>query len=141
MPGPGKPFQKGDGRPRRPKGTPNRITAVIRDIVNPAAPEILKDIVERAKLGDPFPQRAYLTLLPQQPKYVEGPIDLPLVKSARDAVEQVAAIGAKAAKGEVDLDGARFLIETVLKNFITGYAAVELEDEVAKAKLREEPSS
>ena len=60
MPGKGRAFQKGN--PGRPKGAPNRITQVIRDIVNPAAPEILKDIVQRAKLGDPFAQRAYLTL-------------------------------------------------------------------------------
>jgi hypothetical protein len=136
MPGRGKPFAKGDGRPRR-QGAPNRLTQTIRDIVNPAAPEILQDIVKRAKVGDPFAQRAFLTLLPQTPKYVEGPIELPIVKSARDAVDQIAAIGAKAANGEIDLEGARFLIETVLKNFVTTYAAVELEDEVARAKLRE----
>jgi hypothetical protein len=136
MAGRGKLFAKGDGRLRR-QGAPNRLTQTIRDIINPAAPGILEDIVKRAKLGDPFAQRAFLTLLPQQPKYVEGPIELPLVKSAREAVEQIAAIGAKAAKGEVDLDGARFLIDTVLKNFVVAYSAVELEDEVAKAKLRE----
>jgi hypothetical protein len=138
MPGRGKgrPFAKDDGRPRRPKGTPNRITQV--DLVNPAAPEILEDIVKRAKAGDPFAQRAYLTLLPSLPKFVEGPIDLPIVRNAHEAVDQIAAIGAKAASGEVDLEGAKFLIETVLKNFVTAYAAVELEDEVARAKLRDE---
>jgi hypothetical protein len=142
MPGRGKgrPFQKGDDRAGRPKGSPNRITRVIRDIVNPAAPEILEDIVKRARVGDPFAQRAFLTLLPQQPKYVEGPIDLPRVKDAREALDALTAIAAKAGKGEVDLEGARFLIDT-LRTFINGYAVVELENEVAKAKLREEGSS
>jgi hypothetical protein len=139
MPGRGKPFAKGDGRPRR-QGAPNRITQTIRDLVNPAASEILDDIIKRAKAGDPFAQRAYLTLLPPQPKYIEGPVELPHVKDARAALDALVAIAAKAGKGEVDLEGARFLAD-VLRTFINGYAAVELEDEVAKAKLRDEGGS
>lgn len=29
-------FQKGDGRPRRPKGTPNKITAELKDMIRNA---------------------------------------------------------------------------------------------------------
>jgi hypothetical protein len=105
--------------------------------VNPAAPEILEDVIRRAKAGDPFAQRAYLALLPQQPRYIEGPIELPRVKDAREALDALVGLATKAGKGEVDLEGARFLAD-VLRTFVNGYAAVELEDEVAKAKLREE---
>jgi hypothetical protein len=43
----------------------------------------------------------------------------------------------KAAKGELDLDGARFLIDTVLKTFIAGYSAVVLEREIDELKQAE----
>jgi hypothetical protein len=134
MPGKGRKFQAGN--PGRPKGSPNKLTQIVRDLVTPAAPAILEDIVKRAKVGDPFAQRAFLTLLPPAPKFIEGPIELPRVKDAREALDALVAIAAGAAKGEVDLEGARFLAD-VLRTFINGYAAVELEDEVARAKLRE----
>jgi hypothetical protein len=132
------PFRAGQsGNPQgRRKGSQNRVTRLVSDLVTPAAPTIVKDIIARAKTGDPFAQRAYLSLLPQS-RYVDGPVDLPHVKNAHEALDQIAAIGVKAAKGEVDLDGARFLIETVLKNFISGYAVVVLEAEVEKTKLHD----
>jgi hypothetical protein len=104
--------------------------------VNPAAPEILQDIVRRAKAGDPFAQRAFLTLLPQQSKYVDPPIpDFPLTQNMKEAVAEIAAVTQRMARGELDIDSAHALVEK-LKNYVTTYAAVELEDEVAKAKLR-----
>jgi hypothetical protein len=102
----------------------------------PAVPEIVGKVVEKAKEGDEFSIKAYLSLLPTL-RYITPPIpNFPLVATAQEATEQIAVITRRMAKGDIDTDSATALIDK-LKTFIVGYAATELELEVAKARARE----
>jgi hypothetical protein len=130
-------FQKGQsGNPKGGvKGKPRRTTQFLRDFM-PAAPKIIGNVVRKAKAGDEFSTKAYLTLLPTL-RYVTPPIpSFPLVKTAQEATEQMAVITRRMAKGEIDVDSANALIDK-LKGFIIGYTATELELEVMKARARE----
>jgi hypothetical protein len=132
-------FRKGQsGNPRgAAKGKSRKTTQFLRDLVMPAAPEIIGNVVKKAKTGDEFATKAYLTLLPTL-RYVTPPIpNFPLVKTAQEATEQIAAITRRMAKGELDTDSGNVLINT-LKTFIIGYTATELELEVMKARAREQ---
>jgi hypothetical protein len=90
MPGRGRPFEKGKvPNPKgRPVGSPNKLTKVVRDLVTPAAPKIVKKIIEAAdEHSDPFSQRLFVAYLLRPSKFVEPPIlDFPLVTTAREAV-------------------------------------------------------
>jgi hypothetical protein len=102
----------------------------------PAAPKIIGNVIKKAKAGDEFATRAYLTLLPTL-RYVTPPLaNFPLVKTAEEATEQIAIVTRRMARGELDTDSGNVLIST-LKAFIIGYAATELELEVMKARARE----
>jgi hypothetical protein len=134
-------WKKGEtGNPRGNwKHTPHRLTQTIRDLVTPAAPKIVQKIIAAAdERNDPNAQKTFIQhLLPQQPKFVDPPIvGFPLVTNAREAVAEIAAVTQRMAQGELDVDSAHALVDK-LKTFIVGYSAVELELEVAKAKLRE----
>ena len=103
----------------------------------PAAPKIIGNVVRKAKAGDEFSTKAYLTLLPTL-RYVTPAIpSFPIVRTAEEATGQIAAISRRMAKGEIDIDSANALIAT-LKTFIIGYTATELELEVMKARAREQ---
>jgi hypothetical protein len=111
----------------------------VRDLVTPAAPKIVKKIIDAAtQHNDPFAQRVFVQHLLPTPKFVEPPInDFPLVANAREAIAEIAAVTRRMARGELDVDSAHALVDK-LKTFIAGYAAVELEMEVAKARALQE---
>jgi hypothetical protein len=144
MPGRGRPFQKGQvANPKGyPKGKPHKLTQTVRDLVTPAAPRIVKKIIEAADdHNDPHMQRVFVQHLLPQPKYVDPPIlDFPLVTNAKEAVAEIAAVTRRMAHGELDRDSADALVDK-LKTFVTAYAATELEAEVLAAKLRDEGGS
>jgi hypothetical protein len=112
----------------------------MREVLVPAARPILRRIVREARDGDVNQQKTFTRLLPplSLPKYVDPAIDdFPLVTNAKEAVAQIALVTQRYARGELDRDSADGLIDK-LKTFVLGYAAVELEMEVAKAKLLDE---
>jgi hypothetical protein len=134
-------FRKGQsGNPRgNYRRTPHRLTQTVRALVTPAAPKIVKNIIDAAQEhNDPFAQRLFVAHLLPQPKYVDPPIvDFPLVTNAREAVAEIAAVTKRMAQGEIDVDSAHALVDK-LKTYVAAYAAVELEMEVAKARLLQE---
>jgi hypothetical protein len=137
--GPGRPFQKGSGgNPKgRTPGSQNKLTAIVRALVTPAAPKIVAKIIEQAEANDPAAQKIFVQHLLPQPKFVDPPIlDFPLVTNAKEAVAEIAQTTQRMTHGEIDVDAAHAIVDK-LKTFIVGYAAVELEAEVFKAKLRD----
>jgi hypothetical protein len=142
MPGRGRPFPKGNNAnpAGRPVGSQNRLTKIMQEVLTPAARPILRKIVKAARDGDQSQQKVFAHLLPPlpAPKYVDPPIaNFPQVTNAHEAVTQIALITQQMARGELDTESAHALVDK-LKAFIVGYAAVELEMEVARAKSRSE---
>jgi hypothetical protein len=100
---------------------------------------IVRQTVANAKVGDVASQGLYYRFLrppTPKPKYIGRPVDLRPVATAKEALAQLAEIVGRVASGELDLEGSQALIEG-LKAFVAAYSAVELEDEVMKAKLRD----
>jgi hypothetical protein len=139
----GRPFEK--GKPRYPNsgrraGTPNKSSERAKRLIaegDDAA--IVRQTVANAKVGDVASQALYYRFLrppTPKPKYIDRPVDLKPVANAKEALAQLAEIVVRVSTGELDLEGSQALVEG-LKAFITAYSAVELEDEVMKAKLRD----
>jgi hypothetical protein len=107
-------------------------------MISEAAPKILAKVIAAADQGnDPVAQKTFMSHVWTPPKLIDPPIaDFPHVKTAKEATEEIARITQRAARGELKTDHAHFLVDK-LKTFIVGYAAVELEAEVFKAKLRD----
>jgi hypothetical protein len=140
MPGPGRPFERGaGGNPKgRPVGSPNKRAKILRDLVTTAAKPIIKDIIKKARDGDANQQKIFVQHLLPPLRFIEPPLaDFPVVSNAAEAVAQIAVVTQRMAQGEIDIDAAHAIIDR-LKTFVVGYSAVELEMEVAKAKLRAE---
>jgi hypothetical protein len=91
-------------------GTLHKLTREARRVATAEGPAILKDIVTRAKAGDPFCQRLFMHYLFPRSKLVDEPSDQPPLASAAEAAERIAAIAAKMEAGELDLgEGAELI--------------------------------
>jgi hypothetical protein len=137
-------FEK--GKPRHPKagrrkGTPNRGTERAKRLISAGDDnKIIGRTIAEAKAGNIAAQAIYYRFLrppPPRPKFIAAPVELPQVVTAKEAVAQIAAIVTRVGSGDLDLEGSQALIEG-LKAFVAAHSAIELEDEVMKAKLRDE---
>lgn len=131
-------FQRGaSGNPSgKPKGAVHKITRLARKLGEPAAPEIFKSIIERAKAGDPFAQRAYLQYFVPLPRFNPTPIEAEPPENATVARQQIGALYAQAAAGQLDLDAARALV-AILQAWL-GEKAVEHEEAARRQRELEE---
>lgn len=134
----GKPYAKGEsGNPSGPKkGFQHKITKAMQALLLPAAPEILKKLVENAKAGDLESLKLYFKMVPRLPRFAPTPIDLPIVASARDAATQIAEMSARVARGEIDLETYGAAIDG-LRAFIMAFGTTELEAELERLRALE----
>jgi hypothetical protein len=141
MPGRGRPFEKGKvSNPKgRPVGSQNKLTGVVRDLVTPAAPKIVKKIIEAADThNDAHMQRVFVQHLLALPKFVTPPIpNFPLVIDARTAFAEMAVVIQRMARAELDIDSAGAMIDK-LRTLVDTYARVELQQEVEIRRAQEE---
>jgi hypothetical protein len=96
----------------RPKG-PSPLTTRIRGLVERTI-EIVKTIIEAAKLGDIEARRQFLKYLLPRSRTISTPVDLPVVQSAGEVQEQIAMLTAMAARGDLDLDALHILSRTLM---------------------------
>jgi hypothetical protein len=135
-------FAKGQPKPPnsgKRKGSINKSTARARRLTSDDD-EIVRRTVGDAKTGNLQAAALYYRFLrPPRPtpKFVPTPIGLKPVTTAKEAAAQIAAVIARLDAGELDLESSHALLEA-LRAFVAAYTAVELEDEVMKAKLRED---
>jgi hypothetical protein len=138
-------FEKGRKKTGgRKKGVRNKRTLAVLPRQHPNALDYLAEVVADDTLNAELRVRAATGLaVYQHPKPFASRVinpaiaDFPLVSNASEATTKIAEVTQRMARGEIDTDSGHALIDG-LKIFVLGYAAVELEMEVAKAKLREE---
>jgi hypothetical protein len=98
-------FQPGQsGNPSGAKKGPRSLAVRIRAMAEKDAIEIVRAIIEGAKLGDVECRRLYLKYLLPMPRMISTPVELPLAQSASEAQEQIARLTVMAARGDLDLD-------------------------------------
>jgi hypothetical protein len=95
---PGKPKTGG-----RAKGKLNKATEAVRALVSDNAADIVRLVIEQAKLGDVHAQATFIRMLPKF-RFVSAPVDMPLAQSADEAQQQISMLTVMAARGDLDLD-------------------------------------
>ena len=92
------------GNPSGGKKGPRSLAVRIRAMAEKDAIEIVKAVIEGAKLGDVECRRLYLKYLLPLPRVISTPVDLPPAQSAAEAQEQIAQLTVMAARGDLDID-------------------------------------
>jgi hypothetical protein len=92
------------GNPSGGKKGPRSLAVRIRSMAEKDAVEIVKAVIEGAKLGDVECRRLYLKYLLPLPRVISTPVDLPPAQSAAEAQEQIAQLTVMAARGDLDID-------------------------------------
>lgn len=109
----GRPFQKGSGG--RPKGSRNRVTLLVEQLVASDAEEITRVVISKAKRGNIAAALAILrTILgPAKERGLALAFKLPPLGTPADAVTAIAEIARGVAAGEIDTENAKMLISLV----------------------------
>jgi len=92
------------GNPSGGKKGPRSLAVRIRAMAEKDAVEIVRAVIEGAKLGDVECRRLYLKYLLPMPRVISTPVDLPMAQSAAEAQEQIAQLTVMAARGDLDID-------------------------------------
>jgi hypothetical protein len=92
------------GNPSGGKKGPRSLAVRIRSMAEKDAVEIVKAVIEGAKLSDVECRRLYLKYLLPLPRVISTPVDLPPAQSAAEAQEQIAQLTVMAARGDLDID-------------------------------------
>ena len=96
----------------RPKGSLNKRTLLLMELLEESGEEIVRALIASAKEGKPWAVKLCVDrLLPRAEKRVE--IDLPPVAQAGDVAGAGAAVIGMAAEGTVTIDEARGLMELI----------------------------
>jgi hypothetical protein len=121
---PFRPGQSGNAN-GRPKGKPTLLAGRIRTMVEKDAVEIVKAIIEAAKLGDIEARRQFLKYLLPRSRTISTPVDLPTAQSAAEAQEQIAMLTVLAARGDLDIDALPVLTRSLTLAIDTRLEALE----------------
>ena len=113
-------FRKGvSGNPAgRPRGSRNKTTLLAERLLEHEAEDLVRQLVERAKAGDPTALRLCIERLLPKPKERPLQFELGPVSSAEDAVGALSRILSGVSNGELTASEAQVLvgmIETTLK--------------------------
>jgi hypothetical protein len=119
-------FRSGiSGNPAGAKKGPRSLAVRIRAMAEKDAVEIVKAIIEAAKLGDVEARRLYLKYLLPLPRVISTPVDLPQAQSAAEAQEQIAQLTVMAARGDLDIDALPVLTRSLTLAIDTRLEALE----------------
>jgi len=103
----GRPFEQGN--PGRPKGSRNRATRAIEQLLEGEAEVLTRKAIELAMAGDVTALRLCLERIspPRRGRLVH--IDLPVINAPTDALAAIGSIVAAVGKGEIDVHEATAL--------------------------------
>ena len=115
-----------------PRGTERKVTRLVRKLSEQATPEIVEGIIKDALAGDAQARALFLKYLaPALPRPTPTPIKLTAPKSGEEALAQIAQLAGGLARGELDLEASRLVIDS-LHTYLVGTPIGDLE-----AKFRE----
>ena len=131
-------FPKGvSGNPQgRPRGSLNRTTLLMRDLLASDGEEVVKRAIADAKEGKPIALRLVLERLVPPARSSSAVIDLPAVEKAGDVAEAAREVIAAAARGELTLAEAREWMALLERQRV----AIETQDLAVRLELLEEES-
>jgi Family of unknown function (DUF5681) len=135
----GRPFEPGrSGNPNgRPKGSRNRITRAVEDLINDQAEELAAKAIEKARAGDTSMLRILLSrIVPaQRARTVE--FELPAIKTLADASAAAAAVLAASSGGEISPTEAEVFM-TMIATHVSIIEKTDLEARLIAAETEEE---
>lgn len=121
----GRPFEKGN--PGRPKGSRNRSSRIVEQLLDGQAEGIVNKAVQMALAGDgPMLRAVFGSLAPQQ-RARDMHIELPPLRTAADALQAIEAARAALAAGEIT-EGELKTVTAFIEQFLK---AVDLIDNTA----------
>jgi hypothetical protein len=119
-------FQSGQsGNPAGGRKGPRSLSMRIKAMAEKDAIEIVKAIIEGARLGDVECRRLYLKYLLPLPRVISTPISLPAAQSAAEAQEQIAQLTVMAARGDLDMDALPVLTRSLTLSIDTRLEVLE----------------
>jgi len=120
-------FQSGhSGNPAgRPPGARNKKTLAIEESFLERADEIVNDVIDRAKDGQPAAMRLCMERLVAPKRQRAIAIDLPVIETPEDARKALAAVSAALADGHITINEASALMGLIER-------ALRLADRIAK---------
>lgn len=123
------------GNRGRPPGTKHRLTKALDGPLNESGEAIVRKVIELALLGDTAALRMCLDRIVPVQKARTVHIDLPVLRTARDALEAKAQIVEATAAGELDLEQGNELARLV-DNFAEAHRLIALEERLASLEAR-----
>ena len=128
-------FQAGQsGNPAGGKRGPRKRPSLIRKMIADQTPGIVKAILADALAGDVAARQMFCRYFYPRHRYVSAQVDLPVAQSLAEAQEQIAMLVSMTARGDLDLDGAKILMDGLASSVDTKLTEI---DEFLEDKARE----
>ena len=119
----------------RPKGSRNRTTVAVEEILDGEAEAITRKAIEMAKAGDTVALRLCLERIAPPRKERAVRFDLPPIETAADAVRASAALVAAVAAGELTTSQAAELGKLV-ESFVKAIEATDIVERLERLEAR-----
>jgi hypothetical protein len=135
-------FQKGQsGNPAgRPRGSRNKTTVLMQNLLEGEAEEIARKAIEMAKAGDMGAIRVCMDRLASIRRKDPVAFELPPVDKARDSVAAVAAVVAAVAAGDLTTSEAAEVAK-IVDIYVRTLAATDFEERLEKLERAANPST
>jgi F0F1-type ATP synthase gamma subunit len=135
-------FQKGQsGNPAgRPRGSRNKTTVLMQNLLEGEAEEIARKAIEMAKAGDMGAIRVCMDRLASIRRKDPIAFELPPVDKARDSVAAVAAVVAAVAAGDLTTSEAAEVAK-IIDVYVHTLAATDFEERLEKLERGANPST
>jgi hypothetical protein len=135
-------FQKGQsGNPAgRPRGSRNKTTVLMQNLLEGEAEEIARKAIEMAKAGDMGAIRVCMDRLASIRRKDPIAFELPPVDRARDSVTAVAAVVAAVAAGDLTTSEAAEVAK-IIDVYVHALAATAFEERLEKLERAANPST
>jgi hypothetical protein len=135
-------FQKGQsGNPAgRPRGSRNKTTVLMQNLLEGEAEEIARKAIEMAKAGDMGAIRVCMDRLASIRRKDPIAFELPPVDKARDSVTAVASVISAVAAGDLTTSEAAEVAK-LIDVYVHALAATDFEERLEKLERRANPST
>jgi F0F1-type ATP synthase gamma subunit len=135
-------FQKGQsGNPAgRPRGSRNKTTVLMQNLLEGEAEEIARKAIEMAKAGDMGAIRVCMDRLASIRRKDPVAFELPPVDKARDSVAAVAAVVAAVAAGDLTTSEAAEVAK-LIDVYVRTLAATDFEERLERLERAANPST